>query len=126
MAHYGIGPLTAVVILAELGDARRFSSAREASEETLALAEQIAQGEAAARLRAQVAQRHPEARLDQVEDAFQEACLLAVRRARAPSDGLLPAGGPSPLRRPHNSNQLRLGGASGLLGRCAARLIRSH
>ena len=98
MAHYGIGPLTAVVILAELGDARRFSSAREASEETLALAEQIAQGEAAARLRAQVAQRHPEARLDQVEDAFQEACLLAVRRARAPSDGLLPAGGPVPLK----------------------------
>ena len=43
MAHYGIGPLTAVVILAELGDARRFSSAREASKETLALVEQIAQ-----------------------------------------------------------------------------------
>ena len=30
MAHYGIGPLTSVVILAELGDARRFSSSREA------------------------------------------------------------------------------------------------
>jgi transposase len=29
-AHYGIGPLTAVVILAELGDTRRFSSSREA------------------------------------------------------------------------------------------------
>ncbi|MCA1678733.1 MAG: IS110 family transposase [Actinobacteria bacterium] len=29
-AHYGIGPLTAVVILAELGDARRFSSSRQA------------------------------------------------------------------------------------------------
>jgi transposase len=29
-AHYGIGPLTSVVILAELGDARRFSSSREA------------------------------------------------------------------------------------------------
>jgi transposase len=28
--HYGIGPLTSVVILAELGDARRFSSSREA------------------------------------------------------------------------------------------------
>jgi transposase len=28
--HYGIGPLTAVAILAELGDARRFSSSREA------------------------------------------------------------------------------------------------
>jgi transposase len=28
--HYGIGPLTAVTILAELGDARRFSSSREA------------------------------------------------------------------------------------------------
>ena len=30
MAHYGIGALTAVTILAELGDARRFSSSREA------------------------------------------------------------------------------------------------
>jgi transposase len=30
MGHYGIGPLTAVTILAELGDARRFSSSREA------------------------------------------------------------------------------------------------
>ena len=29
-AHYGIGALTSVVILAELGDARRFSSSREA------------------------------------------------------------------------------------------------
>jgi hypothetical protein len=29
-AHYGIGPLTSVVILAELGDTRRFSSSREA------------------------------------------------------------------------------------------------
>jgi transposase len=28
--HYGIGPLTSVTILAELGDARRFSSSREA------------------------------------------------------------------------------------------------
>jgi transposase len=30
MRHYGIGPLTAVTILAELGDARRFSSSRHA------------------------------------------------------------------------------------------------
>jgi transposase len=30
MRHYGIGTLTAVTILAELGDARRFSSSREA------------------------------------------------------------------------------------------------
>jgi transposase len=30
MRHYGIGPLTAVTILAELGDTRRFSSSREA------------------------------------------------------------------------------------------------
>jgi transposase len=30
MAHYGIGALTAVTIVAELGDARRFSSSREA------------------------------------------------------------------------------------------------
>jgi transposase len=30
MRHYGIGPLTAVTIVAELGDARRFSSSREA------------------------------------------------------------------------------------------------
>jgi transposase len=29
-AHYGIGPLTSVVIVAELGDPRRFSSSREA------------------------------------------------------------------------------------------------
>jgi Transposase IS116/IS110/IS902 family len=28
--HYGIGPLTSITILAELGDARRFSSSREA------------------------------------------------------------------------------------------------
>src|SRR3954454_21005958 len=30
MAHYGIGPVTAVTIVAELGDANRFSSSREA------------------------------------------------------------------------------------------------
>jgi transposase len=30
MGHYGIGPLTSVTILAELGDARRFGSSREA------------------------------------------------------------------------------------------------
>ena len=30
MAHYGIGAMTAVMILAELGDARRFSSSRHA------------------------------------------------------------------------------------------------
>jgi transposase len=30
MRHYGIGPVTAVTILAELGDARRFGSSREA------------------------------------------------------------------------------------------------
>ena len=30
MSHYGIGELTAVTILAELGDARRFSSSRHA------------------------------------------------------------------------------------------------
>jgi transposase len=30
MSHYGIGALTAVAVLAELGDARRFSSSREA------------------------------------------------------------------------------------------------
>ena len=29
-AHYGIGPLTAVAVLAELGDCRRFSSSRHA------------------------------------------------------------------------------------------------
>jgi transposase len=29
-AHYGIGPLTAVAVLAELGDCRRFSSSRQA------------------------------------------------------------------------------------------------
>jgi transposase len=30
MHHYGIGPLTSITILAELGDARRFSSSRDA------------------------------------------------------------------------------------------------
>jgi transposase len=30
LAHYGVGPLTAVTILAELGDPNRFSSSREA------------------------------------------------------------------------------------------------
>jgi transposase len=30
LTHYGIGPLTAVTILAELGDTQRFSSSREA------------------------------------------------------------------------------------------------
>jgi transposase len=30
MVHYGIGPLTAVAVLAELGDGRRFSSSRQA------------------------------------------------------------------------------------------------
>jgi len=30
MVHYGIGPLTAVAVLAELGDCRRFSASRQA------------------------------------------------------------------------------------------------
>ena len=30
MGHYGIGELTSVAILAELGDSRRFSSSRKA------------------------------------------------------------------------------------------------
>ncbi len=30
MGHYGVGPLTSITILAELGDPRRFSSSREA------------------------------------------------------------------------------------------------
>ena len=30
MGHYGIGELTSVAILAELGDCRRFSSSRHA------------------------------------------------------------------------------------------------
>src|ERR1019366_6594239 len=30
LAHYGVGPLTSVTILAELGDPSRFSSSREA------------------------------------------------------------------------------------------------
>ena len=63
------------------------SAPSPAPETTVALVEYIARGEPAARLRAQVAQWHPEATLDQVEDAFQEACLLAVRRARGRSEG---------------------------------------
>jgi transposase len=34
MRHYGIGPLTAVAVLSELGDARRFSSSRKAVRHT--------------------------------------------------------------------------------------------
>ena len=34
MAHYGIGPLLAVVIWSELGDPRRFSSSRQAVRHT--------------------------------------------------------------------------------------------
>ena len=30
MAHYGVGEITSLAILAELGDARRFSSSRHA------------------------------------------------------------------------------------------------
>ena len=30
MAHYGVGTLTALAILAELGDCRRFSNSRDA------------------------------------------------------------------------------------------------
>ena len=63
------------------------SAQLQAPEATVALVEHIARGEPAARLRAQVARWHPEATLDQVEDAFQEACLLAVRRARGRSEG---------------------------------------
>ena len=63
------------------------SAQLQAPPETVALVEQIAWGEAAARLRAQVAHWHPEATLDQVEDAFQDACLLALRRARGRSEG---------------------------------------
>lgn len=63
------------------------SARSQTSEETLGFVEQIARGDAAAKLRAQVAQWHPEATLDQIEDAFQEACLLAVGRARGRSEG---------------------------------------
>lgn len=52
------------------------------SERTRALLEEIAGGRRAALLRAQVVARHRDATPEQVEEAFQEACLRAARGCR--------------------------------------------
>src|SRR5215213_1357525 len=49
---------------------------------TRRLIEAIAAGELGAKLRAQVASRHPGATIEEVEEAFQEACLIAQRSCR--------------------------------------------
>jgi RNA polymerase sigma factor (sigma-70 family) len=55
--------------------------------DTRALLAQIAAGELAAKLRAQVAAWHPSATREQVEDAFQQACLLAEEGCRGQAEG---------------------------------------
>jgi len=60
---------------------------RPGAEVTRALLENIASGVQGARLRAQVAGWHREARGDQVEDAFQEACARAERSCRGQTEG---------------------------------------
>jgi len=54
---------------------------------TRRLIEQIAGGQLGAKLRSQVAARHPEASRDEVEEAFQEACLRAGDRCRGQTEG---------------------------------------
>jgi DNA-directed RNA polymerase specialized sigma24 family protein len=54
---------------------------------TSALLEQIASGELGPKLHSKVASWHPGARRDEVEEAFQEACLLAERSCRGQTEG---------------------------------------
>ena len=54
---------------------------------TRALIVQIAGGEQGAKLRSQVTRWHPGATREQVEDAFQEACVRAERSCRGQSEG---------------------------------------
>jgi RNA polymerase sigma factor (sigma-70 family) len=56
-------------------------------EVTGALVEGIARGDRGAKLRSQVLAWHPGASRDQVDEAFQEACLLAEGRCRGQSEG---------------------------------------
>lgn len=56
-------------------------------ERTRALIEQIAGGAMGGRLRSEVARWQPAATRDQIEEAFQEACLLASRACRGQSEG---------------------------------------
>jgi len=56
-------------------------------ETTKALIEQIAGGELGAKLRSQVAAWHPGATRDEVDEAFQDACVLANRSCRGQSEG---------------------------------------
>jgi RNA polymerase sigma factor (sigma-70 family) len=55
--------------------------------DTRALLARIAAGNLAAKLRAQVAGWHPSATREQVEDAFQQACLLAEEGCRGQAEG---------------------------------------
>lgn len=54
---------------------------------TRGLVEYIARGELGAKLRSQVASWHPTASRDEVDDAFQEACLRADGRCRGRTEG---------------------------------------
>lgn len=55
--------------------------------DTRVLLARIAAGDLAAKLRAQVAAWHPSATREQVEDAFQQACLLAEEGCRGQAEG---------------------------------------
>jgi hypothetical protein len=54
---------------------------------TRALIEEIARGQPGAKLRSQVAAWHPQASRDEIDDAFQEACLRAGGRCRGRTEG---------------------------------------
>jgi RNA polymerase sigma factor (sigma-70 family) len=54
---------------------------------TRGLIEEIAGGDLGAKLRSQVAAWHPQARRDEVEEAFQEACLRAEGRCQGQTEG---------------------------------------
>jgi len=54
---------------------------------TSELLERIASGELGAKLRSQVASWHPGAGREEVEEAFQQACLLAARGCRGQTEG---------------------------------------
>src|SRR5437867_4154414 len=72
---------------ASLGVVIATNGHRPGPEVTRALIAEIAGGELGAKLRSQVAAWHPGAGREDVEEAFQEACVLAQRRCRGQREG---------------------------------------
>ena len=113
MGHFGIGELTAVTILAELGDARRFSSSREAVRYA-GHGHHRAPVRPAPRARASEPPGTAGAALGAVRGR-------AVRRARRqPRPRLLPPGGGAPRRATARACRSRASCSSAATTRCAS------